>query len=281
MILQVNSSEVYCSDSHMQLVKMTELCSVSPLLSVLLPIVLSVLLCFSVAVALYYRYQTEIKVYLFAKNLCLWFVTEEELDKNKAYDVFVSYAHQDESFVVEHLLPELEQRENPFKVCIHIRDWVPGEFIAEQVVSSVKDSRRTLVVLSNNFVDSVWGKMEFRTAHTEAITEGRARVIVVVYGDLDESKLDGELKSYLKTNTYVKWGDRYFWNKLRYALPHSRGNFYQKNKRHANVMLKIDDKFELIKTPPSPSNTSTPPIPLDPKLLQNQVEGEAPLMARS
>ncbi|KAH1028903.1 protein toll [Dendroctonus ponderosae] len=283
---KVNSSDVYCSDSQMQLVKLTELCTVSALLSVLLPIVLSVLLCFSVAVALYYRYQTEIKVYLFAKNLCLWFVTEEELDKNKTYDVFVSYAHQDENFVMEHLLPELEQRENPFKVCIHIRDWIPGEFIAEQVVSSVKDSRRTLVVLSNNFVDSVWGKLEFRTAHTEAITEGRARVIVVIYGDLDETKLDGELKSYLKTNTYVKWGDRYFWNKLRYALPHSHGNFYEKNKRHANVMLKIDDKFELIKNPPSPSTTSTPPITLDPALLQNQVgalpvEGEAPLLVRS
>lgn len=261
----------------------------SPLLSILLFVTLAMLLMCSLAFALYYRYETEIKVYLFAKNLCLWFITEDELDKDKTYDVFISYAHPDEKFVEEQLLPELERKDNPYKVCIHIRDWVPGEFIAEQVVNSVRDSKRTLVVLSNNFLDSVWGKLEFRTAHTQAISEGRARVIVVIYGDLDESKLDDELKSYMKTNTYVKWGDKYFWNKLKYALPHARGNFYEANKKHAKVMLKIDDKFDLIKNPPSPSNTSTPPITLDPALLESKhlaldltkrIEGENPLLVK-
>lgn len=286
---KVNSSDVYCSQNDMYLVKITDLCKVSPYLTVLLPIVLVVLLFFAVAFAIYYRYQTEIKIYLYAKNLCLWFVTEEELDKDKTYDVFISYAHQEEKFVVEHLLPELERGETPYKACVHGRDWIPGEFIAQQIVNSVKDSRRTLVVLSNNFVDSVWGKLEFRTAHTEAVSEGRARVIVVIYGDVDEDKLDDELKSYLKTNTYVKWGDKYFWNKLKYAMPHSINSFYQQNRNQAKIMLKIDDKFDLIKTPPSPTNTSTPPITLDPSMLENNEfkisipqikDGEDPLLTR-
>ncbi|XP_066245879.1 protein toll [Euwallacea similis] len=286
---KVNPSDVTCTNVKSELLKLSDLCKVSLYLSILLPAILSCLLLLSVSLLLYYRYQTEIKVYLYAKNLCLWFVTEEELDKGKTYDVFISYAHQDEKFVEEHLLPELERKDHPYKVCIHIRDWIPGQFIAEQVVNSVRDSRRTLVVLSNNFVDSVWGKLEFRTAHTEAIAEGRARVVVVLFGDLDEGKLDNELKSYLKTNTYVKWGDKYFWNKLKYALPHSRGNFYEANKKHAKVMLKIDDKFDLIKTPPSPSNTSTPVI-LDPAFLESkeltinlgkQIEGEYPLLVKA
>ncbi|KAL1488353.1 hypothetical protein ABEB36_014830 [Hypothenemus hampei] len=149
---------------------------------------------FSILIALYYHYQTEIKIYLYAKNMCLWLATEKELDKDKIYDVFVSYVNQDEHFISEYLLPGLDRFDYPFKVCIHSRDWYPGEFIATHVIKSVTNSRRTFVVLSNHFLES-----------------------------------DNEVKSYLKTNIYIKWGDRYFWTKFRYALPYYREFFYVPN----------------------------------------------------
>ncbi|RZB41667.1 TIR domain containing protein [Asbolus verrucosus] len=161
---------------------------------------------------------------LFTKNLCMWWVTEEDLDKDKIYDVFVSYSHKDEDFVTQKLIPWLEGGPHPYKLCLHYRNWIPGEFIATQVTNSVLESRRTLVVLSPNFLESVWGKLEFRTAHMQAMSERRVRVVVVLYGDVDINSLDRELQAYLKTNSYLKWGEAYFWNKLMYALPHSKRN---------------------------------------------------------
>ncbi|KAJ8934355.1 hypothetical protein NQ314_013396 [Rhamnusium bicolor] len=192
---KVNPNEVKCEDDKL-LIDRKELCKShwTIALAIATPILL-VVCATAIAVALYFYYQEEIKVWLYAKNLCLWFVTEEELDKDKTYDIFISYSHKDEEFVIQNLLPVLEAGPNPFKICIHVRDWVPGEFIATQVTNSVLDSRRTLVILSESFLESVWGKMEFRTAHTQAINEGRARVIVVKYGQLNEEKLDNELKN--------------------------------------------------------------------------------------
>lgn len=176
-----------------------------------------------VLLAVYYRYKKEIKVLLFVHNCCLRFVADDELDKDKPYDAFISYSHMDEDFVINELVPKLEEGPHPFKLCLHYRDWVAGELIVDQIARSVDKSKRTVIVLSENYLKSTWGVVEFRLAHRKTLYESRPRLIIILYQDVSSLRnLDPELRAYLNTNTYLKWGDLWFWNKLLYAFPHTR-----------------------------------------------------------
>ncbi|KAH9490112.1 hypothetical protein Btru_044972, partial [Bulinus truncatus] len=67
------------------------------------------------------------------------------------YDAFLSYAYQDEEFVLDQVLPELTKRD--LKVLVHGRDFAVGEFIASNIVTAVKESRKTLVVVTSGPIE--------------------------------------------------------------------------------------------------------------------------------
>ncbi|XP_054164823.1 protein toll-like [Oppia nitens] len=110
-----------------------------------------------------------------------------------------------------------------FKLCIHERDWLPGNLISWNIVNSVQNSKRTILVLSKEFIESIWFQVEFHTAYYQMLEDKIDRLIVVVKGQLPpKEELDKDLAFLLTTKTYLVWGEKWFWEKLRYALPHKK-----------------------------------------------------------
>eukprot|EP00058_Branchiostoma_floridae_P022957 XP_002608447.1 hypothetical protein BRAFLDRAFT_96585 [Branchiostoma floridae] len=141
---------------------------------------------------------------------------------DKPYDAFLSYSQHDLDFIIHTLLPGLENREPPFRVCLHHRDFVPGILIAENILNAVEESRRTIVVISRHFLESEWCQLEFQAAHAQVLQDRANRLIMILLEDIPVDDAPPEIRHYLKTNTYLKWGDERFWERLVYVMPRPR-----------------------------------------------------------
>lgn len=171
-------------------------------------------------------------VFIFRQELRVWFHSRfgirlfysnttaiDRHERDKLFDAFVSYSSKDEAFVIEHLAPKLENGVPPYKLCLHYRDFPVGAYIADTIVQAIDSSRRTIMILSKNFIKSEWCRFEFKSAHHQVLRDRRRRLIVILLGDVPQKDLDPDIRLYLKTNTYLQWGDKLFWQRLRFALP--------------------------------------------------------------
>jgi hypothetical protein len=70
------------------------------------------------------------------------------------YDVFISYSHADEKWVMDTLLPRLEGA--GLRVCIDYRDFIAGKAALLNMQDVAKNSRHTVLVLTPAWVESEW-----------------------------------------------------------------------------------------------------------------------------
>ena len=147
------------------------------------------------------------------------FNKQDERNDGKMFDAFVSYSQKDQTFVTKSLVPMLEQKKPHYHLCLLYRDWPVGGSIAQTICESVEKSRRTIILLSENFMRSEWCQYEFQAAHYRVLHDKTIRLILILLDDKPPKNMDPELKLYIKTNTDLEWKDTWFWEKLRFALP--------------------------------------------------------------
>ena len=96
------------------------------------------------------------------------------------YDVFISYCHKDEAWIKSELIPFLETREPRLRVCHHERDFAPGKSIVENIVDSLDRSRKCLLVLSDQFLDSTWCMFETHLASNRLVQVSKCSAVDII-----------------------------------------------------------------------------------------------------
>ncbi|XP_045212239.2 toll-like receptor 4 [Mercenaria mercenaria] len=139
------------------------------------------------------------------------------------YEAFISYANEDLRFILDQIIPKLE--ENEMKLCIHDRDFLPGNNIADNILEAVRKSRKTVVILSKEFLKSKWCLYEFNRARMESIysREGANCLLVVMFENVPTVNMSTEMLQWIDSHTYIEYtleeeGNFLFWENLKDAL---------------------------------------------------------------
>ena len=122
-----------------------------------------------------YKYT---KIHPFDRDEC----RGEDMD----YDVFVACSSKDEEEAKD--IINLLENEG-CKVCYHETDFIPGVLISENITLAIERSKRMLCLLTRNFIESHYCMEEFRMAYQRNIERGKKRMVLLMIGQIQDSKM--------------------------------------------------------------------------------------------
>nr|KAG5691246.1 hypothetical protein BaRGS_015214 [Batillaria attramentaria] len=196
-------------------------CLLSQEVSVYISITITLLVVILTLISLLYRYRWHIRLALyeaFRGRGDRWRRLQEH---DFQYDVFVSYASEDQDLVFQHLIPELEGRLG-LRLCLHERDFIPGKHIVDNIVHCVESSKKVMMLFSADFARSPWCQFELTLCLTHVMDNDDALLVVRLH-DVASRDMTSAMMAVMKTTTYIEWEDQAdarasFWGRLRIAL---------------------------------------------------------------
>uniref|UniRef100_A0A4W3JQ25 TIR domain-containing protein n=1 Tax=Callorhinchus milii TaxID=7868 RepID=A0A4W3JQ25_CALMI len=179
-------------------------------------------------------YTFWIEIVLLYRHYCS---KDETINDGKEFDAFVSYANSSSSdtrdtitedrFALE-LLPAVLEKEYGYKLCLFERDVLPGGAYTEDVILSIKKSRRIIIVLSPNYIALTGSRIfELMTGVNIMFENFKTKVILIKFSPLPEiNTLPQNVKKAIKVLPEISWkGSKSslpsskFWKQLRYYMP--------------------------------------------------------------
>ena len=176
-----------------------------------------------VSLVLTYCYRDHIVVLLY-NNFDSLKRRRKELDV--PYDVRVIYDENDgrvRQWTVDSLLHVLEV-EWGHTVFLVERDMLAGGTLADEIADSIRQSRRTLIVLSENFINNDWAKFANEAAFQFQIENRLHRMLVLAWEKVDVDTMDYNIKVYFETKQVMSKTSSRFWSILKSKLPLGREN---------------------------------------------------------
>ena len=143
-------------------------------------------------------------------------------DPNLKYDLFVSFSYTDMRFVRNTFMRHLDRREGhggQYDLMICERDWPVGAAIADNIVDTMSQSLKAVVILSKGFLRGKYTHYEWQ----RMVDSRRHASAVILLDRPDELEMSSSLRTLLQQRIYLEWtdderGQERFWRKMKEFL---------------------------------------------------------------
>ena len=184
-------------------------------MKIFIPAIIAATLLF-IAVLIVLCRREFLKCWLITKFKCKSEDIELLYDKMRFYDAFIAYHPRDELYVIRDLALRLERGQPKYLLQLQHRDCPSGTSVPNYIDSSVKSSHRTIIVLSKEFMaDSMSLKCVLESLKLDSVK----RLVVIVLDKVDKTKLDPVIQTIIKNGKSIRYGERFFWQKIKFCLP--------------------------------------------------------------
>ncbi|XP_015909832.2 toll-like receptor 13 [Parasteatoda tepidariorum] len=181
-----------------------------------------------IVVAVWYKWKWNIRYIAF--RLRTRTKRFKENVKRFEFDAFVSYCEKDFPWVINQLIPAIEENDPNIVLCLLDRDLCAGNSIFDSINSAVEQSRTTILVLSNAYMNSNWNVFETQIAQSKLFEDMRGGLILIFLEPIQKLEITKNLRYVIKTRTCLQWtknatGQKLFWERLKMAIkkPEDKG----------------------------------------------------------
>ncbi|KAK6171554.1 hypothetical protein SNE40_019718 [Patella caerulea] len=195
-----DGTTMYFNQSKLIFTKLSQQCDtvIGQIISCLFATILFLSFVF---LAIYYKFRWKLRyLYYAAKSSRRLNYLHDVFE----FDAFISYSEDARLFVDQTMRLKVEE-EAGLKLCLHNRDFLPSLPIAEGIVTAVKTSRKTVLVMSPDFVKSYWCMYEMNMADMESQHTGRDVLLILLYKHIKYDQIPSTVMYQIKSHTYIEY----------------------------------------------------------------------------
>lgn len=179
---------------------------------------------FVLCCGLIYRYRWTLRYMYYMTRSKYYRYKPVDVDEIYTYNAFVSYSDNERDFIINECIPNLEEAFD-MRLCLHQRDFLPGQDITVNMTNAIHDSKRIVCVITRAFLESYFCMFEFNMARMEGTysRDGQNVLLLVFYDRIQPKELPLMMLELVQQQSYIEYphdaaGNVLFWKKMKEVL---------------------------------------------------------------